>query len=238
MVIWTSHKGAEKIAGRLEISLKDFHYRQKPHISKVSHDIGLNEYRHAFESAATHFPQFRLEYWYGQDDYLSRFPTPTDYLDQHGEQKKKRVEPDGLCSLLFLKAKKRIRFLHEYDNATEPNVRFARDKVLPGIQFLHALPYQQAFNTQVPGVYLVVKKGKKDAEQRYQNMRAEVVAAGGTQFFLFTKADLVTPETVLTGKIWQFPHRDETFSLEEYVTPELQEFLKDSAHHLKLPTLL
>ena len=119
---------------------------------------------------------------------------------------------------MFWRSSRRMRFCIEFDNATEPNVRFARDKVLPGIQFVHSKQFQQALNTDTPARYLVVKKDKKDATTRYRNLRSEVTSAGGAAFFLFTRFEQVTPENVLTGKIWQLAHRDEFFSLEDYET--------------------
>lgn len=128
-----------------------------------------------------------------------------------------------------------MRFCVEFDNATESNARLARDKVFPGIQNVHSPQFQDILHTKVPARWLTVATGPI---QRYKHLRSEVAAARGPLSFLFTQAQRVTPESVLTGKIWQLAHRDELFSLDDYETDAFQTELIDSVRGLKALSLL
>jgi hypothetical protein len=239
-IYWLAKRGAETVAQMIAegVPFKEFRWRDEPFESKVQHDILLNEFRHTMEEALVHSHAISLEYWYGQYDCLALFPKKTEYLDQRGERKQRRVQLDGLACLRFHKenAKSRLmRFGIEFDNATESNVRFARDKVFPSIQFVHSAQYQQTLHTKVPARWLIVVTG---SELRYRHLRAEVIAAGGAPFFLFTRAERVTTETILIGRIWQLVHRDELLSLETYETDIFQSLVMESLKGLQLPKLL
>ncbi|MEP7285510.1 MAG: replication-relaxation family protein [Chloroflexota bacterium] len=239
-IYWLDKRGAELVAEEIAegVPFKEFRWRDEPYASKVPHDILLNEFRHAFEEAVAQHPMLSLEFWYGQYDCLAFFPKKTEYLDHAGQHKQRRVQLDGLNGLHFSKenAKSRLmRFCIEFDNATESNVRFARDKVFPGIQFVHSAQYQEVLHTKVPARWLVVVTGP---EQRYRHLRTEVTAAGGASFFLFTRAERVTVETVLTGNIWQLSFENRLLSLEEYETDVFQTLLQENTARLKLPKLL
>lgn len=239
-IYWLDKRGAEVVAQAIAegLSFKEFRWRDEPYESKVQHDLLLNEFRHTVENAMVDSPNISLELWYGQYDCLALFPKKTDYLDHHGERKQRRVQLDGLACLRFHKenAKSRLmRFCIEFDNATESNVRFARDKVFPGIQFVHSAQYQDTLHTKVAARWLVVVTG---SELRYQHLRAEVTAAGGAPFFLFTRAERVTTETVLSGDIWQLAHRNELLSLVTYETDIFQNFVVESMDGQQMPSLL
>lgn len=91
------------------------------------------------------------------------------------------------------------RLLLELHRATEANSRFAAEKVLPGIAYVRSAAYHRRFGHNF-GKWLIVTTG----ERRLTNMLrlTERTARRDAGLFYFTTRVLVTPETVLIGKIW------------------------------------
>jgi hypothetical protein len=89
--------------------------------------------------------------------------------------------------------------LLELDRAIEHNPRFAREKVRPGVAYLHSRAYELRFGVK-SGRWLVVTTGKR----RMLNMKRQTETAAGDKasLFYFTVLADVTPETVLTAPIW------------------------------------
>ncbi len=240
-VVLLDKKAVEVIAQGLDVDPTEVRLRQELGVSRVAHDILLNEFRHTCTQALSAHPAYTLEQWYGQDELARLLPSALPYLDHTGQRKKRLIRPDGYLSF-FVKPDEatrgyRLRFLIELDNKTETNVRFGRDKVVPGIHFLHSQMYKQQFNAQ-SGRFMVVVTG---SERKFHNLRSDIMAAGGSAFFICTRLDWVIAEGVLQEPIWYFPHLPTPFSLQQYGDPVFEQSIRstfDTVPHVAiLPSL-
>jgi hypothetical protein len=238
LIVWLTKKGATLIAGQQGVPIRQFPFRATPPWSKLRHDILLNEYRHSMEVAAKKHLIIGIERWEGQDACIRLFRQKIAFRNHVGQRQERYFQPDGMLALLSPKIherKRRFPLFVELDNATESNRRFTRDKVHAGVQFVHSRVYRDATGYTSTARFLVVVNGP---ERRFHNLRADVTKAGGAEFFFFTRASLVTPETALTDRIWYIAQSDEPFSLEEYVNGEFEQRLVQQTCTLPRPILL
>lgn len=235
-IIWLDKSGAELVASHLDIEVDELDWRDTPRWSQVEHDTGLNEFRHRVEVAATSHAQWAMEVWYGQDELRAMFTQPVAYLDYNRERQQKLVWPDGYFRLEVHQAEGMLRlpYLVEFDNGTEDNSRFARDKVSPNIHLIVSDMYEQQIG-QKGGRFLVVVSG---SQARFENMRRSVTQAGGAAFFLFARLETLTSDNVLAEPVWFLPHQNHQVSLTEYGSGQFQRWLRDTTKDLpSLPML-
>jgi hypothetical protein len=115
--------------------------------------------------------------------------------------RKKRVYPDSYFSLhrLVQGTQTRARFLLELDNASHPNERFGREKILPGLAYLKSSQYSARFGDN-SGRWLVVTTGKI----RMRNLMRQTLQMAGTgsRVFLFATLDQIGTCDILTRPVW------------------------------------
>lgn len=229
-VVWLDKAGAEAVAGQLDVDLDELSWRDTPRWSQVAHDLGLNEFRHTVEVAAPPHSQCAIEIWRGQDELRAMFTQPVAYLDLNQEKQQKLVWPDGYFRLAVSRAegKMQLPYLVEFDNGTEDNSRFARDKVSPNVHLIVSEMYEQQIG-QKGGRFLVVVSG---SQARFENMRRSVTQAGGAAFFLFARLETLMPDNVLDKPVWFLPHLNHQVSLAEYGSGPFQRWLRDTTKNL------
>lgn len=228
-IVWLNKQGAISLCDYLGLEYESFAWRSKPRWSKISHDLALNEFRHTIEAAFASHSGYELEVWHGQDELERLFPDPITYLDYGGEQVQRRIRPDGyFCLRVLTTPVYLLRFFVELDNNTQSSQRFGRDKVLPGVQFLHTSMYQEVLGGKT-GRFLVVTVGP---EARFHNLRSIVHKAGGAGYFLFTRSEeWQSPEEVLTTPLLYLAHDNRPVSFETYNSEGFQRNLVYSLTH-------
>lgn len=204
MVYWLDKKGAEMVAGLEGTLLKDFRWRKKPRWFQVEHDLAVNNFRLLVDSACQATPNFRLETWIPESEFLA-FPDRIEY-HYRGRKKERSIRPDG--SFRLLAHQHRLHYLVEIDRSTEDNPRFQREKLVPGLAYLKSKAYQQRFG-KIRSRWLVVTTG----ERRLANMlrQARRCQTGGR--FYFTTYDKLRVESLLLAPIWQREDRTDLVPL-------------------------
>lgn len=195
MIYWLDSAGAEVVAGRQGVSLREFKWVSRPRWGQVEHDLAVNDFRIAVMDAAERSTFLELGVWFSEGVFRSW----RDSVEYHGRDGSRRqiVTPDGYCELLM--GGKKFRLLLEIDMATKDNPRFLDEKARPFLAYLRSEMYRERFGHNA-GRVLVVTTGKR----RLQHMKEQVEArlAKSAEIFHFTTFDDVTPASVLTEPIW------------------------------------
>src|SRR5579862_5131090 len=196
MVYWLDTKGASYVAGLSGTTLKEFTYVKEPRWSQLDHDLAVNDLRIAIAKACKHTPTFAVEEWIPQSEFYSH-PDKVEYTDAHKKKASRYIRPDAY--VITRKDEHLFRFLLELEMATESNVRFAREKVLPGLAYLKSDIYQMRFGHN-SGRFLVVTT----SERKLRNMKRQTELAAGkdASLFYFTTFANLAPETLFTGSVW------------------------------------
>lgn len=224
-IVWLDKIGAQVVANHMGVEDADLNWRSQPRWSRVGHDLALNEVRHSLTQAWTKDPQYSVETWHGQEAVGRLLSSPIAYLDPQGQQHQKVVNPDGYCCVRVDASKPyRLRFVIELDNNSFSSRRFGRDKVAPLIHLMRSPLYQQELGGQA-GRVLVVTVG---SEVRFHHLRSEVKAAGGSGYFVLTRAEWIQPETALTTPIFYVAHLDTPVSFTVYHTDSFQRQLRET----------
>jgi hypothetical protein len=196
MVYWLDTRGAKYVAGLAGQELSGFRWRKEPKWSRVEHDLAVNDFRLDVMEACAQSSVLEFEQWIPEGEFWAE-PDTVEYRDAGNKKVKRKIRPDGFCSLRH--SSYRYRLLLEIDMATEDNPRFAREKVRPGVAYLRSEAYKQRFGFG-SGRWLVVTTGPR----RMMNMKRQTERTAGRNaaVFWFTTFDQVKPETVLTAPIW------------------------------------
>ena len=122
-------------------------------------------------------------------------PDYVKLIDSKGRTRKKPVLPDGYFRLVVPQGT--AHFFLEVDRGTEPHSRF-RPQVEVYEAYTASGQYQARYSKRSLRILVVTT-----AEGRLANLKKTVEKAGGDRKYWFTTFEQVTPETVLTGPIWQ-----------------------------------
>jgi hypothetical protein len=200
MIYWLDRKGAELVASLHSATLPEIGWRKEPRWFQVEHDIAVNDFRLALEAAAKASQEVRLEAWIPESEFWS-FPDKVEY--SYGDRRLSRqIRPDGFFTLIA--QGHRIRYLLEIDRSTEDNPRFYREKILPGLAYIHSEAYKDRFGFNA-GRWMVVTTG----ERRLGNMLLQAKTAKTKGMFYFTTFDRVNPASILFAPIWKRADKDE-----------------------------
>lgn len=196
MVYWLGKRGAAHVAGLSGQELREFSYRREPRWAQVAHDLAVNDFRLDIMEACAQNSDFALERWIPEGEFWAH-PDRVEYKQADGKKARRLIRPDGF--FVIRHGKYYSRLLLEIDCSTEDNPRFAREKIRPGVAYLRSREYKQRFGFQ-SGRWLVVTT----SERRMRNLKqqAEIAVGKDAQVFLFTTADKVTRQSVLTAPIW------------------------------------
>ena len=151
------------------------------------------------------------------------FRTDTDVIEirtknRQGliKERKKGVCPDGYFVIvdeqrLLRGQPARARHLMEIDSATHSNPKFGRDKVAPGVAYIHSQAYKERFGANA-GRWLIQTSGQRRMRNLMQ--QTQRTAGDSSGFFYFTTEHLFfNSENVLTDPIWWQVGKQEPTSL-------------------------
>jgi hypothetical protein len=237
-VYWLGWKGIIWVAGQYDVvvdppanqgenqmrklakNLRDqgIRWLREPRWIQLAHDLAVVDFRMAVEKAVNELPALNLEEWKHESEFRcdgDAVAYKTTGRDGMVKQMEKRVYPDSYFVIvderrLAQGLLARARFLLELDNATHPNERFGREKVVPGVAYINSPEYKARFGDN-SGRWLVVTTG----EVRMSNLMDQVqrVTRGGATLFLFTTFDKSQSGNVLTKHIWRQEGKEEPIPL-------------------------
>lgn len=207
MVYWLDKKGIAYIAQQEGIETKELHWRRPgERWSLVVHDVELNDFRIAIESARQQLKLPPVE-WVGESEFRAH-PDRVTFKNGQGKQVARDVRPDGYFVLTISKGKK--RFLVEWDRRTMPNPRFLADKVFSGLTYLGTNLYRERFGSNT-GSWLVITTGNRRAAHMKEQVERAKLHNG--HYWYFTTREHVTSANLLTDPIWLRPGHTHPVSL-------------------------
>lgn len=239
-VVWVGWRGAQYLAGlsgidvpspknENENQLREFFRRlrgqgfggapREPRWIQLEHDLAVIDFRLAVEASISQLTSLTLVQWIHEGEFLSD-PDLVHYRvpDAEGHLKavKKLIRPDSFFvivdSLNRVKdSAVRRRLLLEWDGASISNPRWGKEKALPGVAYIRSEAYKKRFGGYSSGRWLVVTTGKVRRDNLMQQTRR--VLGSDARIFLFTTAQEVSADTVLTSPIWKVPGKMEPVSL-------------------------
>lgn len=203
-VYWLDSKGIEYIASEEGVEPRELLWR-KPgeRWSLVPHDIELNDVRIAVTEALKSLPGTELTDWISSLSFWRDYDTVI-FADRNGKTHRRYIRPDAAFHITSPSNEKtrHSQLLLELDRSTEHNPRFVREKVIPGIAYIHNQEYRERFGVNA-GRWLVVTK----SERRLANMlRQTATIPEAHKYFYFTTLQAaLTPGAFFTQPIWRRP---------------------------------
>jgi len=202
---WLSKAGAEKVADRLGIEVKELKYRQKLRRSLIAHDAQLNDARLAIEGACE-LLGVEITQWTSSEMFW-RNPIEIQMVNSEGKPTKRRVMPDGFFILQIpweideeTNEPKTLRCLLESDCTTEMHPILS-ERLQVALALLRSPQYSQMAGKR-SGRWLIV--GNSEKRMRTAKENAERAFGTQAQAFWFTSVDqlYLTPQAALTSPIW------------------------------------
>ena len=187
---------------------------REPRWIQLAHDLAVVDFRLAVEYAIQQVPTLCLEEWIHEGAFRSDWDTVECQItgtDGKVKRVSKRMFLDGFFSILDEQRLARARFLLELDNATHPNNRFGREKVVPGLAYIKSLAFKARFGDNT-GRWLIVTTGTIRMRNLIRQTQ-KVVGAGGANIFLFTTFDQLGTGNILTEPIWWQTGKEEPVPL-------------------------
>ena len=228
-ICWLGWQGALYIAGTMGIDVdppggdneyqlrlletklrkKGFHWVREPRWSLLEHDLAIIDFRLAIEAAVKEYPSLSLEKWVSESEFRSYNDIVIVEAKRIKGQEipiRKKVFPDGYFEIVDEKLHRlgepsRMRFLLEFDMGTHDTLRFGREKVLPGVEYIKSPVYKSRFGSN-SGYWLVIAKG---GSTRIKNLLLQVEKNAGVnaELFFFAPLDGLQGKNPLTAPIWQ-----------------------------------
>ena len=238
-ICWLGWRGALYIAGMagievdqpggdneyqlrlLEIKLrkKGFHWAREPRWSLLEHDLAIIDFKLGIEAAVKEYPSLTLAKWVSENDFRSYNDTVTVEVKSFKGQDipiKKKVFPDGYFEIVDEKLRtsgepSKMRFLLEFDMGTHDTLRFGREKVLPGVEYIKSSVFKSRFGSN-NGYWLIIAKG---GSMRINNLMLQVEknAGNNAELFFFAPINELQNRNPLTDPIWQQVSRNAPRSL-------------------------
>ena len=205
-----SDSETEKRRLRARLLERGFQWVRVPRLTQMPHEIVVVDIRLAIlQEVATH-PDLTID---PLDTVPARqFRADNDVVDftyrtkNAGTRKgKKGVEPDWYFPVISEVFKNRgqpfvVRLLVEYDNATHPNTRFAKEKIAAGAAYIASPAYKARFGEN-SGAWLVIAKTPNRMKFLIHTTRQASIR-GEHKLFFFSHLELVKQGMPLTSPIW------------------------------------
>ena len=205
MIYWLDRRGAELVASWSGMNLSEMGWRREPRWFQVEHDLAVNDFRLDLQEAIQ--PKSVHHIWKAGCRKVSSGLIPIQSTYTYNDRKiDRKIRPDGFFMLHT--GQNRIRYLLEIDRSTEDNPRFLREKILPGLAYLHSPVYEQRFGHR-SGRWLVVTT----SDHRLENMLHQARRAKARGLFYFTTYDQVRVDTILFSPIWRRVDREDAVPL-------------------------
>ena len=199
---------------RLAVRLREqgIRWLREPRWTQLPHDLAIVDFRLQVEQAVSEVPTLSLEKWTHESQFRSDGDTVEYQIagrDGEVKRKTKRVYPDSYFVIADQRRANRgllarARFLLELDHATYTNERFGREKVAPGLAYIHSAEYRARFGDN-SGRWLVVTTGR--IRMRHLMRQTRQVAGSGANIFLFATFDLLKTGNILTDQVWRQPDK-------------------------------
>ena len=206
---------------QLEKSLrrKGFTWVREPHWSLLEHDLAIIDFRFSVESAIREYSSLTISKWVSEREFRAFKDTVIAEVRRIKTQDlpiKKTVFPDGYFEIFNEKLHamgqpSRMRFLLEFDMGTHDTLRFGREKVIPGVEYIKSPIYKSRFGSN-SGYWLIVAKGGP-LRIKHLMLQIEKNAGTNTDLFFVASIDDLKNENPLTTQIWQQVGRDTPRSL-------------------------
>ena len=199
MIYWLDTKGASIVAGLRGQSVKQLKWRKKPRYSLIEHDLRINDFRIAIREACRYQESIELRSWVPESEFASRSDR-IKFEASSGKIATRSLRPDGY---FVIERKHRFgrtkpfAFLLEIDMGTEDNLRFAREKIRPGVAYLKSDEYARRFGTR-HGRFLIITTGQR----RMLNMKEQAERHGGKGLFYFSTFDAMQTNSIITEQVW------------------------------------
>ena len=212
-----------------ETRLREFHkelrksglrWVRQPRWSLLRHDLAVIDFKLAVLEAASH-PDFTATSWLPESHFRADIDVVSyQFRTRQGRFKnyKKGVCPDAYFEIVVEDRRKtglqsRAPFLLEMDMATHDNLSFAREKVIPGANYIKSRKYLSRFGTN-SGTWLIVTSGNN---RRLENLKKQVRenADENVRMFFITSVEHLRSANPLTDPIWFLANNKEPFSLFE-----------------------
>ena len=238
-ICWLGWQGALHLAGMLGIEVnqpdgdneyqlrlleirlrkKGFHWLRVPRWSLLEHDLAIIDFRLAMEAAVKSQPSLSIGRWVSEKDFRAfKDIVIAEFKRIKGQDIpiKKAVFPDGYVEIVDEKLlasgqPARMRFLLEFDMGTHDTLRFGRDKVLPGVEYIKSPIYKSRFGSN-SGYWLIIAKGGP-IRIKHLLLQVEKNAPGSADLFFLAPMDELKNKNPLTEPIWQQVGRDTPRSL-------------------------
>lgn len=200
MIYWLTSEGAEIVAGGSNQDWSDFRWQKQLRPDLIEHNRLVNDFSLDVLEAIGLAPDLSLYLMVNESVFRSDSDRVT-FQTQTGKRAQRNIIPDRFFIIEREDEPKpfRSRLLLELDLATHPNNRFADQKILPGIAYLHSDAYLQRFGSN-SGRWLVVTTSLR--RLAYLKETAERAAGRDSMLWYFTTFEQVSAESVLTAPIW------------------------------------
>ena len=228
-ICWLGWRGALHLAGMRGIEVKKpdgdneyqlrqlenrlrkqgFSWVREPRWSLLEHDLAIIDFRLSVEAAVKSEPSLTIAKWVSEKDFRAFKEIIVAEIKRFKGQDipvKKAVFPDGYMEIVdekLLASGKpaRMRFLLEFDMGTHDPLRFGRDKVLPGVEYLQSSIYKSRFGSNT-GYWLIIAKGGSTRITHLMNQIEKNAGSHADLFFLASIDDLQN-KNPLTASVWQ-----------------------------------
>ena len=228
-ICWLGWRGALHLAGLMGIEIdppngeneyqlrslenrlrkKGFHWLREPRWSLLEHDLTIIDFRLALDAAIRRSPSLKLAKWVSENEFRAFNDTViTEVRSIKGREMpiRKKVFPDGYFEiydekLQALSQPSKMRFLLEFDMGTHDTLRFGRDKILPGIEYIKSSMYKSRFGAN-NGYWLIIAKG---GPTRIKNLMSQIEGNAGehANIFMLTTIYELQNKDPLSDPIWQ-----------------------------------
>ena len=214
MFYWLAPKGAEIVAGRLNMNLEDLDWLKSPRWGQIEHDALVSEFQLILRQACDHSAgEFTFLDWVTETTFR-RWKDIVEYSDLAGKKATKRMEIDGYARIrrnLTNGDQHFSRLMPEIELSPKYNARFVEDKILPGLAYLQSPIYQKRFGSKSGRwLYLVTSRDKLDG---YRHAASQVLRSEDRGNFYFAVMERVTQKSVFFEPIWWRPGDRQPLSL-------------------------
>ena len=196
-----------------------FHWLRVPRWSLLEHDLAIIDFKLSLQASVMSHPSLAIVKWVSEKEFRAfKDIVIAEFKRIKGQDIpiKKAVFPDGYVEivdehLLAAGNPARMRFLLEFDMGTHDTLRFGRDKILPGIEYIKSPTYKSRFGTN-SGYWLVIAKGGSTRVRHLMTQIEKNAGSNADLFFLASLDDLQNKDP-LTASIWQQVGRSQPRSL-------------------------
>jgi len=192
-----------------ELRKQGIRWVREPRWSLLRHDLAVNDFRFAIEKAVGEIKTLSMEKWVQESKFRSKMDAVAykiKYKNGKFKSMKKGICPDSYFEIVDEKLRStgelyRARFLLELDMSTHDNLRFGREKAIPGVAYIKSKEFKTRFGYN-NGYWLIVTNG---GHRRLRNLMRQTEEKTGdhAKLFFFTSLDNLGRGNILTSPIWQ-----------------------------------